>query len=242
MNELNKFFTSETIEILRSEIRFADYNPRKLSNEARRQLKSNIKRNGIIGGLVWNKRTKILVSGHQRISILDELNKYDNTPETDYIVKVEQIDVDEKTEKELNVWFNNTNVQGEFNMELLAELIPQIEYKNAGFSEIDLNIIGIDYVFQTEEESNIITGFDDLMYETIRKNESEKQTKKAAVKAMKEEIMRNADEKAKNLEAYVMLSFDTFKAKASFMQRFGFDKREKYIKGEVFSEMIEVID
>ena len=242
MSNTNKYFSSNTVEVWRSQIHLAEYNPRKISDEARKKLKSHIKKNGVIGGLVWNKSTSNLVSGHQRLSILDELNKYDGTKETDYVVKVELIEVDEKKEKELNVWFNNTNVQGEWDYDLLAELVPQIDYKDAGLTEIDLNMIGIDYSFQTDEEKSVVSSLDELMSETIAQRESEKQEKKAAVRAMKEEIKRNADEKAQNLDAYVVLSFDTFKEKSAFMQRFGFDKREKYIKGEVFSEMIERIE
>ena len=36
-----------------------------------------------------------------------------------------------------------------------------------------------------------------------------------------------------------MLNFDTYKHKAAFMRRFGFDPMEKFIKGELFSDMVE---
>jgi len=241
-NQLNKYFTSETLEVWRSEINLANYNPRKISDEARRKLKQNIKKNGIIGGLIWNKQTGILVSGHQRVSILDELNKYTGTKETDYRLKVEVIDVDEKTEKELNIWFNNTSVQGEYDYNLLAELIPDIDYKSAGLTESDLSMIGVDYLFQTDEENNIASDLDDLMSNTREQNRLEKEARKQSVKDMKERIKQQAEEKAGNLDAYVMISFDTFKAKASFCKRFGYHVNEKFIKGEIFSEMIERID
>lgn len=233
---------SETVVIKRSQINFAPYNPKKHSKEAISVQAKNIKRVGILGGIVWNRTTGNLVSGHKRTMALDKINRYDGTSETDYDIKVEAVELDEKTEKEQNIYMDAASTNTAQDMDLLSELIPQIDYKNAGLTEMDLNIIGVDFHFLTDEQNDIASGFNDLMLETNQQKESEKQAKKESVKAMKEEIRRNADEKAQNMDAYVMLSFDTFKEKASFMQRFGFDKREKYIKGEVFSEMIEVIE
>ena len=44
------------------------------------------------------------------------------------------------------------------------------------------------------------------------------------------------------MDAYVMLSFDTYEAKAAFCERFGYDADMKFIKGEVFDEQVERID
>lgn len=247
MSELSKYFTSETIEIQRSEINLADYNPRSISAETRKKLKQNIKKNGLLGGLVYNLRTKTLVSGHQRISVLDELNNY---PDNDYLVKVEAIDVDEQREKELNVWFNNTSVQGQWDYDMLAQIIPDIDYKNAGLTDEDLQLIGIDFTMQTEAERRITDDINNLIAPIQNQKEAVKQAKKelsqaekiAHNKEVKAQVMQEAQDKAENMESYVMISFDTFKAKADFMQRFGFDAREKFVKGELFENMVERID
>lgn len=247
MSELSKYFTSETIEIQRSEINLADYNPRSISAETRKKLKQNIKKNGLLGGLVYNLRTKTLVSGHQRISVLDELNNY---PDNDYLVKVEAIDVDEQREKELNVWFNNTSVQGQWDYDMLAQIIPDIDYKNAGLTDEDLQLIGIDFTMQTEAERRITDDINNLIAPIQNQKEAVKQAKKelsqpekiAHNKEVKAQVMQDAQDKAENMESYVMISFDTFKAKADFMERFGFDAREKFVKGELFENMIERIE
>lgn len=247
MNELSKYFTSETIEINRSEINLADYNPRSISAETRKKLKQNIKKNGLLGDLVYNLRTKTLVSGHQRISVLDELNNY---PDNDYLVKVEAIDVDEQREKELNVWFNNTSVQGQWDYDMLAQIIPDIDYKNAGLTDEDLQLIGIDFTLQTEEEQSITDDINNLIAPVQNQKDSVKQAKKelsqaekiAHNKEVKAQVMQDAQEKAENMESYVMISFDSYKAKAAFMERFGFDKREKFVKGELFENMIERVE
>ena len=44
-----------------------------LRKEARKNLKANLKRVGLLGGIVWNEVTGNLVSGHQRISVIDDI-------------------------------------------------------------------------------------------------------------------------------------------------------------------------
>ena len=57
----------------------------------------------MVGGIVVNKRTGYtLVSGHQRLSVMDELQKYNaETKDNDYHIRVDLIDVEEKEKKEL---------------------------------------------------------------------------------------------------------------------------------------------
>lgn len=96
----NKITQPESREIQRSDINFANYNPRKITQEARKNLKANLKRVGLLGGIVWNEVTGNLVSGHQRISVIDEVNKYNpDTRTNDYLIRVEVVHMDEKTEK-----------------------------------------------------------------------------------------------------------------------------------------------
>ena len=76
-DSLNKFFSSEVIELKRSEIKPADYNPRTISDESRKMLKKSIKQFGVVGGIIINKQTdNTVVGGHQKVAILDEIYKY----------------------------------------------------------------------------------------------------------------------------------------------------------------------
>ena len=237
---INKFFKSESLEVQRSEIHLADYNPRTISDEARKSIKRGIKKYGLLGGLIVNKRTGMrLVSGHQRLSVMDELNKF---PDNDYTIRVDVIDVDQTQEKELNILLNNPNAQGQWDFDALRKLIPDIDYKDAGLTEEDLNLIGVDFMLQTEEENSLADSLNELMLPVQEKKEAEKEEKKEHRKQVKEEVKKAAQEKAKDLDAYVMLSFDTFEAKSAFMQRFGYDQYEKFLKGEVFSEQVERVE
>ena len=226
MSELSKYFTkSETREILRSEITPAEYNPRVITKEARAALKKSIKANGVLGGMIWNEYTSNLVSGHQKLSILDELNNYNpETHENDYLLKVEVIQVDDKKEKELNIFFNNPSAQGEWDYDKLKDLLPDIDYKSAGLTDEDLSMIGFNINISTDIEDSIADELEELQ---------------APVRQEKE---RSREEKKAEMNSYVVLNFESYKNKSAFMLRFGYPPMEKFIKGEDFETKVERID
>lgn len=257
--ELSKYIRTESVELLRSAIKFADYNPRVLDEEAKKSLKRGIKKFGLLGGVIVNKRTGFtVVSGHQRLTVMDELQKYNpETKENDYKVRVDVTDVDEKMEKELNILLNNPNAQGRWDYEKLAQMIPDIDYKDAGLTDADLNMIGVDYLLQTEEENNIADALDDLMSPIVEEREEvkaqkaaeremlkemEREAKVQHMKDVKQQVKESATAKAEEMDAYVMLSFSSWSAKAEFCERFGYPAEMKIIKGEVFAEQVERID
>ena len=210
----NKYFTSESVELKRSQIRLHERNPRVISTENRKALKRGIRKFGMVGGIVVNKRTgHTLVSGHQRLSVMDELQKYNpETRDNDYTIRVDLIDVEGKEEKELLILLNNPSAQGEWNYDTLREIIPDIDYKDAGLTEEDLDIIGVDFNFQTDEEEAITGELDDLM-EPVREErqaevaqqQAERAEKVAHMKQVKEEVKQAATKTAANMDAYLML-------------------------------------
>lgn len=272
-NNLSKYFTTETAELSRSQIKLSDYNPRTISQEGKKNLKRSIKKFGVVGGIVVNKQTGYtIVGGHQKVQLLDELNGY---PDKDYNLRVEIVDVDLKTEKELNVALNNPAIGGDWDYDKLAQLVPDIDYKNAGLSEADLSMIGLDYLFQTEDQSNTADALTDLMSpvtqlheaevkaraeqraaqraaaeqeiaqqtanaEAIAREEAEREARVQHMKDVKRQVQEQAIENAQNMDAYLVLSFSTFKAKAEFCQRFGYNAMERTIKGEDFDQRCEV--
>ena len=92
-------------------------------------------------GLVVNKRTGRLVSGHQRISVLDSLEK-----NQDYLLDVAIIDVDENTEAKLNVQLNQRNLQGDFDFGGLAQMMDDFDLEafELGFEDFDMKMMGLD--------------------------------------------------------------------------------------------------
>lgn len=245
--ELSKYIKSESVELKRSAIHFASYNPRTLSEEEKKTLKRGIKKFGLVGGIIVNKRTGMtVVSGHQRLTVMDELNKF---PDNDYALRVDLIDVDNKQEKELNILLNNPNAQGKWDYDALAKMVPDIDWKDAGLTDVDLNLIGCDYLLQTEEENSIANALSGMMAEVNDQNQADKAQRQleraekvAHMKEVKQQVKENSQKQAEDMDAYVMLSFDTYEAKAAFMERFGYEPDMKFIKGEVFDEQVERVD
>ena len=246
-DSLKKFFSSTIVEVKRSEIHPADYNPRKIDEQGKRMLKRSMKQFGVVGGIIVNSQTgNTIVGGHQKVAILDEMYKY---PDNDYSLRVEMISVDRKTEKTLNIALNNGNISGSWDYDALARLVPDIDYQDAGLTAADLNMIGCDFLLQTEEESSIADALEDMMAPVTEQKEAEKAAKQmeraekvAHMKEVKQQVKNAAQKQALDMDAYLMLSFDTFESKAAFCERFGYDPYSKFIKGEVFDEQIERIE
>lgn len=227
---------SQSVEVQRSRLHFADYNPRRISPEGKKALKKSIKTFGVVGGIVVNKRTGYtVVSGHQKIAILDEISKGQ-----DYTIRVELIDVDVATEKALNVALNNPNVGGEWDYDKLAELVPDIDWQSAGLTEADLSVIGVDYVFETEGVEEMSNQLEELYDLANPKKEKPKKTVEELV-ATKQEVKQEAVKKAEKMDAYVVLSFENLQNRDNFLQRFGYSPTQQYIKGEDFDNKCDVV-
>ena len=246
-DSLKKFFSSTIVEVKRSEIHPADYNPRKIDEQGKRMLKRSMKQFGVVGGIIVNSQTgNTIVGGHQKVAILDEMYKY---PDNDYSLRVEMISVDRKTEKTLNIALNNGNISGSWDYDALARLVPDIDYKDAGLTDADLNMIGCDFLLQTEEENSLADALEEMMQPVAEQKEAEKAARQleraekvAHMKDVKQQVKEAAQKQAQDMDAYVMLSFDTFEAKAAFCERFGYDPYMKFIKGEVFDNQVERVE
>lgn len=231
-----RYKQSETVVIKRSQIHFAPYNPRKEDPEVVKKLKKNFKTVGYLGGIVWNRQSSYLVSGHKRVQTLDIINNYDGTPETDYDIKIEAVDLDDKTEREQNIFMNSPSAMGEFDMEKMKVLVPDIDYQAAGLSEADMRIYGISVM-----QDDVSVGLSDTIRD-FEEMQEPYEARKAAVKSMKEQIRQQAEHKVEDIESYVMINFNSYRAKSSFMLRFGFSPDDKIIPGEMFSDMVERIE
>ena len=262
----NKISQPETKVIMRSIINFAAYNPRKISDEARKKLKANLKRVGLLGGIVWNKRSGNLVSGHQRVGIMDEVNGYvQDTHANDYPIKVEVVDLDDKTEKEQNLFMNNRSVQGEFDDDMLRELIEDIDIDLAGFNDFDLEMLGIDdgstsigkndevwtmkgavgkdqqlamLAQKTQngiEDKGVSSGRN--FYEDSAENQIKRHNE---IQKIKDRIGRQNDINNDNgALSYVVISFNSPIEKFNFMESFGYAPTESVIDGEDFNNRLE---
>ncbi len=135
-------FTIERVR--RTQIKEAKYNPRYIEEDAEKRLKKSLNRKrggfGLLETLVWNKNTGNLVAGHQRLKQLDALEGY---PDNDYMLDVAVVSLSEKDEIKANVQLNNPSMQGDFDVEALAQinLNSDISFEDMGFSDVDIEIM-----------------------------------------------------------------------------------------------------
>lgn len=134
----SKFQKFETEIINRSEIKGAEYNPRVISEDAKKRLRKMIAKHGLVQPVVWNRRTGNLVAGHQRLDALDVLEGTQ-----DYALEVAIVDVSEREERVLNVQLNNPSMQGEWDLDKLTQLSDDanISPDEFGFSDGDIAVL-----------------------------------------------------------------------------------------------------
>lgn len=114
------------------ELKAASYNPRKdlkPGDAEYEKLKRSIQEFGYVEPVIWNKRTRTVVGGHQRLKVMKDLG-YE---EVDCVV----VDLDEQKEKALNIALNK--ISGEWDEGLLASLLKDLD--NNGY---DITFTGFD--------------------------------------------------------------------------------------------------
>lgn len=221
---------SETVIINRSEINLNPINPKKHTDEKVKIQKKNLQKVGFLGGIVWNRITGNLIDGHRRIKAMDLHYKYDGTPETDYQVKVEAVELDDKAEKEQLTYMAVGNTK--YDIDLIADYIHEIDYTDIGLSDDEMNSI---LSFADTVEPQVET-MDELIAPPVEKTPEDK---KAHVKDIKQQVQSAAMERVNNENAYITLSFSTFEAKTAFCELIGADVNGRFIKGESVLTMIE---
>jgi hypothetical protein len=229
---------SETININRSQINLSPYNPKKHTDKEIKNQLANLKKVGFNGGIKWNKVTGNLIDGHRRIKAMDMYYKYDGTNETNYQVKVEAVEFDEKTEKEQLTYEALGNTRADYS--LVAEYINDIDYTNLGLSDYDINEI-FNFVVDINGDTPQVETYDDLITtpQVETKDLPTYEEKKEQVKQMKQQVKEKAIERQKDEDAFITLSFSTYEAKSAFCEIMGIDPDERFAKGETVLNMIE---
>lgn len=205
-------FTIETIK--REDIKNAEYNPRIMDKEAKKRLKEGLKKHGLVSTLTWNRRTGNLVGGHQRLEQLDSLEK-----SKDYSLDVCVIDVDEAEEAVLNVHLNNPSMQGEWDLDKLAQIAEDfdVNFDDMGFSKLD-----VDFMFDGDERFTEM--FETPESEEVKKGLAEVKEARAAGQERLEE--RN------NINWYSVIVFEDEEAKKEFYKKISVPLSEEYITAD----------
>lgn len=208
----SKFQSYDTETISRSDIKNAPYNPRIMDESAKKRLRANIAKHGLVAALTWNKRTGNLVGGHQRLEQLDALEK-----SKDYDLTVCVVDVDEREEAALNVQLNNPSMQGEWDFDKLAFMSEEFDLDlkdDMGFTETD-----IDFMFEGDDRFSQL--FDTQEGENMRGDlDKVKEARQQSVENLKD---RN------NINWYTVIVFETEEDRNAFMKEISIPKYEQYI-------------
>lgn len=228
--------TGDVTTIPRSQILLADFNPRVIDADEKRRLKKSLEINGLSECLIWNRTTGRLLSGHQRLSILDK-----SAPDGDWLVPVIIRELDEVQEKQLLVAMNNRKAQGRDDDIKLGQLLqtPNIDITAMGFDLGQIKTILPQIaptipVVQAELAAN------------SQKWKAEKAAKIAREDAAVERIMAGQEtgDKAetKILEQddqfYACFLWKNFAGKMKMMQALGVDAGEQFVKGEVLDKVV----
>jgi hypothetical protein len=181
---LTKYQKFEAVRVWRHELVPHPKNPRQIAPEARRKLKKNIKAGGLLDTIIWNRATGYVVGGHQRLSILDELEKYEaETKSGDYQIDVLAVNLAEADELAMLAFLNNPASQGDFDTDLLAALNLDfgVDFADMGFSKMD-----VDYLFDGDARFSDLFIDDGEAKKTKGKLDEIKAHRKESTEKMKE--------------------------------------------------------
>ena len=208
----SKYQAYDTETISRDMIKNAPYNPRIMDEAAKKRLRKNIAKHGLVAALTWNRRTGNLVGGHQRLEQLDALEKT-----KDYDLTVCVVDVDEREEAALNVQLNNPSMQGEWDLDKLANMSEEFDLdlsEDLGFTESD-----IDFMFEGDDRFSQL--FETKEGENMRGDlEQVKAARKESAEKLKE---RN------NINWYTVIVFESEADRNAFMKEISIPAHEQYV-------------
>lgn len=228
---------SKTVEIKRSQIKLNPFNPKRHPEEAIKLQQRNFKKVGFLGGVSWNSRTGHLLDGHRRVLAMDAINKYDGTEATDYVIKVEATDLDEKTEKEQMTYMAVGNTEAD--MDLIAAYINDIDTKDIGLTDVEISSLlkfsaAADAAPEAAAEQ-VETFFDFIPTPTVQSAEQMAMTpeqKKQHVLDVRREQNDDKMEYSSVQNLYVTLSFSDEESKTAFCEMMGVEADGQFIKGE----------
>lgn len=131
-----------------SDLQGWDRNPREITDEAMVGLTHSLQDFGLVQPIVWNKRTKRVVGGHQRLIVL----KKHGIEEVGVVV----VDLTPEREKILNVTLNNPEIAGTFSDDI-GDILKEIEVDDVNlFDELKLDSLLRELIEDNEEKKKVV--------------------------------------------------------------------------------------
>lgn len=218
---LTKYQRFETVRVWRHELRPHPKNPRTIGKKQEQRLRGKVKDVGLVQPLIWNRRTGYLVGGHQRMEVLDRLEKYNHlTRENDYQLDVSACELSDAQELEMLVFLNNPSAGGMFDLDLLADLnlSAGIDFAGMGFDQID-----VDLMFDGDARFSHLFEDDDEVAASKEKIADVKAAREAGKERMQE---------ANSAEFYFVVVCRDDAERSECMKRLGVPVHEQFVSGD----------
>ena len=220
-SNLTKYQRFESLRVWRHELREHPKNPRTIGKKQEQRLRGKVKDIGLVMPLVWNRLSGFLIGGHQRLAVLDKLEKYNPlTRENDYQLDVSACELAEAQELEMLVFLNNPSAGGMFDLDLLADLNLEsgISFSGMGFDQID-----IDQMFDGDSRFSHLFEDDPAVTETKEKLAEVKAARAEGVEKMQGE---------NSAEFYFVVVCRDQTERDECMRRLGMPKHEQFVSGD----------
>jgi len=225
--------------LLRSTIKEHPSNPRRITDAAKKKIRDGFKSVGMLQPPIVNNTTGYLLSGHQRIAILDGLEHYKPGGAKDYMLDVAVVELGPEDELRMLAFLNNQDAMGTWDTDKLAGLALDqgIDMASMGFDKVSLEIM-----FEGDSR------FEEMFAES-----EETQADKAALDQLREaridgpkltEVKKErADynerrEKEANADFYVVVVCNTVEEKQRLLQALNIPVGEQYISPDRILEVL----
>jgi len=205
--------------VWRSQIKEHPKNPRVITESAKKKLKGKMQEVGLLQPLIINERTGYLLGGHQRLAVLDSLEKYKEGA-NDYEIDVAVVDLAVKEELEMLVFLNNPGAQGGWELEILAEINLEA---GVGFNDMGFDKLDIDLLFDGDSR------FNEIFPDTIEVKETKATLEE--IKAVRKENMEDMQERQKAGFYFVVVCRDA-EEKKDLLRRMNIADYENYVSSE----------
>jgi hypothetical protein len=216
----------------RARIKNAAYNPRIISKDAEKRLRDKLRTRGLLQAVTVNRKTGNLVGGHKRLAILDALMKG-----VGYLLDVCVVSLTPKQEKEENIAFNNLSLQGDWDLALLADVLPEVDIDEAGFTQVGLEAIlgeAAEGLFseaeQSEETQAAVEDLDELA--------EARAEEQAAAKERRQKMREKGRADREDTARVAMIVFPNRKAKDAWLESIGLEAGTRYVDTSIAKRLV----
>lgn len=213
----------------RRAIKNAPYNPRVITKDAERRLKKKLQTRGLLQAVTVNRTTGNLVGGHKRLALLDVLSKGQA-----YSLDVCVVKLTSKQEREENIAFNNPALGGQWDLDVLADVLKgddiKIDLDETGFDQVNLEVLlgekgeGIfGEESQPDEVKDVVGDLDEM--------QKAKEEEQAAARERRQAMREKGKEDRKELDTarVAMVVFPSRAAKDAWLEAIGLDAGTRYV-------------